>query len=112
MKRAGLLSAGALAALLGAVACSASSPQDTYWDGYAQGETIDTAPDPDPDCGKGIDPKDVAAYINACASWPKDSDAECGAMLPDDVDSVVWMAGCNDGAQGTPNHSAYGPRPK
>ncbi|WP_189306227.1 hypothetical protein [Streptomyces cinerochromogenes] len=68
MKRAGLLSAGALAALLGAVACSASSPQDTYWDGYAQGEITDTALDPDPDYGKGIDPKDVAEYINACAS--------------------------------------------
>lgn len=113
MSKRSALAAGVLAVLLCTAGCGASK-EDTYWAGYVAGEGIDTEAKSDPNCADGIDPSDVAARIRACAAWPKSQGAiydECGEMLPDDVDSSVWMEGCTNGANDRPNYAAYGPRP-
>ena len=113
MSKRSALAAGVLAVLLCTAGCGASQ-EDTYWDGFAAGEGIDIEGKGDPNCADGIDPSDTVGRIRACMTFSKSYGAiydECGKMLPDDVDSSVWMEGCTNGANDRPNYAAYGPRP-
>jgi hypothetical protein len=103
--------------VLTATGCSASR-EDTYWDAFDVGVQVaqDYQPPPKgPECFDGSI-TDTAQYLMSCSGSDTPPQAtiheQCGEQMPDDVsDRAIWMEGCTDGANDSPNYETYGKHP-
>ncbi|MEU1318613.1 hypothetical protein [Streptomyces tibetensis] len=87
---------------------------DVYWDAFSAGEEVAGSyetPSQPADCSG----KEGAEAIMCGAGWNSPTqfwiDDECGSRMPDTSERQVWMEGCRDGANDSPNYEQYGPRP-
>ncbi|MFD5628152.1 hypothetical protein [Streptomyces sp. NPDC127072] len=117
MKRLFIGVALASISVLTATGCSASR-EETYWDAFDAGAQVAQGyqpPPKGPECTDGSI-TDTAEYLMSCSGWDSPSEAsireQCGQQLPDDVsDRAVWMEGCADGANDSPNYESFGKHP-